>query len=156
MEKTAPPPNVEALLAKAKQPSADAMRLHPYYRGKVEIALKCRVRDFNDFAIWYTPGVAAPCRAIAENPDAAPIPTIKQRLVRLARSTKMPAKRKIKLIRRYLRLSQSEFAEAYGIPVRTLQNWEAGRREPEEGILSYLSVIADMPDQVRRSLRKSA
>jgi len=69
MEKTAPPPNIEALLAKAKQPSADAMRLHPFYRGKVEIALKCRVRDFNDFAIWYTPGVAAPCRAIAENPD---------------------------------------------------------------------------------------
>jgi malate dehydrogenase (oxaloacetate-decarboxylating) len=31
--------------------------------------LKCRVRDFNDFAVWYTPGVAAPCRAIAENPD---------------------------------------------------------------------------------------
>jgi malate dehydrogenase (oxaloacetate-decarboxylating) len=69
MEKTAPPPNIEALLAKAKQPSADAMRLHPFYRGKVEIALKCRVRDFNDFAIWYTPGVAAPCRAIAENPE---------------------------------------------------------------------------------------
>jgi malate dehydrogenase (oxaloacetate-decarboxylating) len=69
MEKTAPPPNVEALLAKAKQPSADAMRLHPYYRGKVEVALKCRVRDFNDFAIWYTPGVAASCRAIAENPE---------------------------------------------------------------------------------------
>jgi malate dehydrogenase (oxaloacetate-decarboxylating) len=68
MQKTAPP-NIEALLAKAKQPSADAMRLHPYYRGKVEIALKCRVRDFNDFAVWYTPGVAAPCRAIAENPD---------------------------------------------------------------------------------------
>ena len=45
------------------------MRLHPFYRGKVEIALKCRVRDFNDFAIWYTPGVAAPCRAIAENPE---------------------------------------------------------------------------------------
>ena len=69
MEKTAPPPNVEALLAKAKQPSADALRLHPFYRGKVEVALKCRVRDFNDFAIWYTPGVAAPCRAIAEDPE---------------------------------------------------------------------------------------
>ncbi|HSR46763.1 MAG TPA: NADP-dependent malic enzyme [Anaerolineales bacterium] len=69
MQKTAPPPNVEELLAKAKQPSADAMRLHPYYRGKVEIALKCRVRDFNDFAIWYTPGVAAPCRAIAEDAE---------------------------------------------------------------------------------------
>ncbi len=63
------PINVDELLAKAKKPSADAMALHPFYRGKVETALKCCVRDFNDFAIWYTPGVAAPCRAIAENPE---------------------------------------------------------------------------------------
>ncbi len=56
--------NVDELLAKAKKPSADAMKLHPFYRGKVETALKCTVRSFNDFAIWYTPGVAAPCRAI--------------------------------------------------------------------------------------------
>jgi malate dehydrogenase (oxaloacetate-decarboxylating) len=61
--------DVEALLAKAKKPSADAMVLHPFYRGKVEIALKCTIRDFNDFAIWYTPGVAASCRAIAEDVD---------------------------------------------------------------------------------------
>jgi malate dehydrogenase (oxaloacetate-decarboxylating) len=60
---------VDQLLAKAKQPSADAMKLHPFYRGKVEVALKCCIRDFNDFAIWYTPGVAASCRAIAENPE---------------------------------------------------------------------------------------
>jgi malate dehydrogenase (oxaloacetate-decarboxylating) len=60
---------VEELLAKAKKPSADAMKLHPFYRGKVETALKCCVRDFNDFAIWYTPGVATPCRAIAEDPE---------------------------------------------------------------------------------------
>jgi malate dehydrogenase (oxaloacetate-decarboxylating) len=69
MTKPASPLNIEELLAKAKQPSADAMRLHPFYRGKVEVALKARVRDFNDFAIWYTPGVAAPCRAIAEDPE---------------------------------------------------------------------------------------
>jgi malate dehydrogenase (oxaloacetate-decarboxylating) len=61
--------NVDELLARAQKPSADAMELHPFYRGKVETALKCTVRDFNDFAIWYTPGVAAPCRAIAENPE---------------------------------------------------------------------------------------
>lgn len=61
--------NVEELLAKAKKPAADAMVLHPYYRGKVETALKCCVRDFNDFAIWYTPGVAAPCRAIEADPE---------------------------------------------------------------------------------------
>jgi len=63
------PINVEELLAKAKKPSADAMVLHPFYRGKVETTLKCCVRDLNDFAIWYTPGVAAPCRAIAEDPE---------------------------------------------------------------------------------------
>ncbi len=61
--------SVEELLAKAKKPSADAMVLHPFYKGKVETALKCCVRDFNDFAIWYTPGVAAPCRAIAADPE---------------------------------------------------------------------------------------
>jgi malate dehydrogenase (oxaloacetate-decarboxylating) len=61
--------NVDELLAKAKKPSADAMKLHPFYRGKVETALKCTVRDFNDFAIWYTPGVAAPCRDIQANPE---------------------------------------------------------------------------------------
>lgn len=61
--------NVDELLAKAKKPSADAMALHPFYRGKVETNLKCTVRDFRDFAIWYTPGVAAPCRAIHENPE---------------------------------------------------------------------------------------
>ena len=61
--------DVETLLAKAKKPAADAMVLHPFYRGKVETTLKCVVRDINDFAIWYTPGVAAPCRDIEANPD---------------------------------------------------------------------------------------
>lgn len=59
----------EELLAKAKQPAQDAMRLHPFYRGKIETAIKCRIRDFNDFAIWYTPGVAEPCQAIARDPE---------------------------------------------------------------------------------------
>jgi malate dehydrogenase (oxaloacetate-decarboxylating) len=59
----------EQLLLRAKKPAEDAMRLHEFYHGKVETALRCRVRDMKDFAIWYTPGVAAPCRAIAENPD---------------------------------------------------------------------------------------
>ena len=61
--------DVDKLLAKAKKPSEHALRLHPYYRGKIETVLKCAVRDFSDFAIWYTPGVAAPCRAITEDPE---------------------------------------------------------------------------------------
>jgi len=58
----------EELLAKANKPAADAMRLHAFYQGKTQTALRCPVRDLNDFAIWYTPGVAAPCRAIAKEP----------------------------------------------------------------------------------------
>ena len=61
--------NKDELLAKAHKPAQDAMILHPFYQGKVEVTLKCAVRDYNDFAIWYTPGVAAPCKAIAENKD---------------------------------------------------------------------------------------
>ena len=57
------------LLAKAQKPAQDSLHLHPYYRGKVETAIKCCVRNFDDFAIWYTPGVAAPCKEIAEDPE---------------------------------------------------------------------------------------
>jgi malate dehydrogenase (oxaloacetate-decarboxylating) len=61
----------EELLAKAKKPAKDAMRLHPVYRGKVQMAPKCPIRGLDDFSIWYTPGVAAPCRAIHEDVERA-------------------------------------------------------------------------------------
>ena len=59
----------EELIAKAQKPNADAMKLHPFYRGKIEVSPKCCVRDFDDFAIWYSPGVAAPCKDIAAHPE---------------------------------------------------------------------------------------
>lgn len=59
----------ENMLDRVNKPAEEAMRLHPFYRGKVEVALKSPVRDVDDFAIWYTPGVAEPCKAIAENKD---------------------------------------------------------------------------------------
>ncbi len=57
----------EELLAKASKPGEDALRLHPFYRGKIQTVPKCVVRDFQDFAIWYSPGVASPCKRIAED-----------------------------------------------------------------------------------------
>ncbi len=51
------------------QPARDALRLHPFYRGKVQIMPKVPIRDIDDFAIWYTPGVAASSRAIADDPS---------------------------------------------------------------------------------------
>ncbi|HPU01958.1 MAG: NADP-dependent malic enzyme [Firmicutes bacterium] len=59
----------DELMAKANKPAEEAMKLHPFYQGKVEVALKSPVRDVDDFSIWYTPGVAAPCKAIAANKD---------------------------------------------------------------------------------------
>ncbi len=63
------PMNHDEELARANKPSADAMRLHPFYRGKIQTMAKVPVRDWDDFSIWYTPGVAAPCRAIAAEPE---------------------------------------------------------------------------------------
>ena len=45
------------------------MKLHPFYRGKIETVPKVCIRSLDDFAIWYTPGVAAPCRAIENDPE---------------------------------------------------------------------------------------
>jgi malate dehydrogenase (oxaloacetate-decarboxylating) len=59
----------EALLARAGKPAEEALRLHPLYRGKMQTLPRCPVRGFEDFAVWYTPGVAAPCRAIQADPD---------------------------------------------------------------------------------------
>lgn len=57
----------EELIAKAAKPAQDAMELHPFYKGKMQTAPKCCIRDLSDFAVWYTPGVAAPCKAIKED-----------------------------------------------------------------------------------------
>lgn len=54
----------EELLAKARKPAELAMKYHPFYKGKIQTALRAPVETFHDFAIWYTPGVADPCRAI--------------------------------------------------------------------------------------------
>jgi malate dehydrogenase (oxaloacetate-decarboxylating) len=62
-------PTVEELLAKAKKPAALSPPLHRFYEGKVQVLPKCAVSSPNDFAIWYTPGVAAVCKEIQANSD---------------------------------------------------------------------------------------
>jgi malate dehydrogenase (oxaloacetate-decarboxylating) len=57
------------LLRRAERPLEDSLRLHRLYRGKVQTAPKCPIRSVEDFAVWYTPGVAAPSQAIAAQPD---------------------------------------------------------------------------------------
>lgn len=57
------------LLKRAYAPARLAMKYHPYYHGKIEISSKVPVNSYDDFAIWYTPGVADPCREIQHYPE---------------------------------------------------------------------------------------
>ncbi len=59
----------EEMLKKAEKPAEDAMRLHPFYRGKIEVVPKAHIWGMESFGVWYTPGVAAPCKDIQKNPD---------------------------------------------------------------------------------------
>jgi malate dehydrogenase (oxaloacetate-decarboxylating) len=60
---------VKELLEKAKKPAKLALAYHPFYEGKVQVMPKCAIRSYYDFAIWYTPGVAASCKAIKDDPE---------------------------------------------------------------------------------------
>lgn len=57
-----------------------------------------------------------------------------------------------KQIREYLKMSQSEFAHAFGIPLTTLQGWEQGRRKIDTTTASYLRTILKFPNEVKQAL----
>jgi malate dehydrogenase (oxaloacetate-decarboxylating) len=52
-------------------PSEEALDWLGRYHGEVQVLPKVPIHDEEDFAVWYTPGVAEPCRAIAKDPDLA-------------------------------------------------------------------------------------
>jgi DNA-binding transcriptional regulator YiaG len=56
-------------------------------------------------------------------------------------------------LRRFIGLTQVEFAEAVGISVHTLRNWEQGRRFPDGPAISLLANAARHPHSIRRKLR---
>ncbi|OJG47129.1 malate dehydrogenase [Enterococcus hermanniensis] len=49
----------------------EALRAHENWRGKIEVTSKIRVKTKEDLALAYTPGVAEPCRKIAEEQKKA-------------------------------------------------------------------------------------
>ena len=61
--------NKDQLIAKSEIPAKKALAMHPFYKGKLQVTPRCRIEDFQDFGIWYSPGVAAPCMDIAKNPE---------------------------------------------------------------------------------------
>jgi putative transcriptional regulator len=65
----------------------------------------------------------------------------------------VPPETDVRALRETLGLSQSAFAALFGFNVRSLQDWEQGRRRPEIPIRAYLAVIQRDPQAVIRALR---
>jgi DNA-binding transcriptional regulator YiaG len=59
-------------------------------------------------------------------------------------------------LRRFIGLTQLDFARALGISVHTLRNWEQGRRAPEGPALALLRIAARHPRVLRENLAASA
>jgi len=61
----------------------------------------------------------------------------------------------VKVIRAKLKMSQSEFASAFRLSLRTVQQWEQGRYKPDQIARNYLNVIKTKPDMVRKALKRA-
>ena len=105
------------------------------------------LRDETDWARVDAMTVEDVARAVADDPDAAPLLTHEQlagmRVV-------WPAD--IAATRRRLGLSQTEFAAWFGISPGTLRNWEQGRRVPEGPARVILRVSEREPEAARRAI----
>ena len=62
----------------------------------------------------------------------------------------------IAALRRFVGLSQPQFAQAIGISVHTLRNWEQGRRRPEGPAIGLLRIAARHPRIIRENVRSAA
>jgi putative transcriptional regulator len=65
----------------------------------------------------------------------------------------IPPETDVRALRETLAMSQTDFAALFGFCVRSLQDWEQGRRRPEIPIRAYLAVIQRDPQAVIRALR---
>lgn len=55
-------------------------------------------------------------------------------------------------LRKGVKLTQSKFAKTLRVSVKTLRNWEQGRRHPTGPALALLKVVATEPEAVLRAL----
>jgi putative transcriptional regulator len=62
----------------------------------------------------------------------------------------------IAALRRFVDLTQQEFARAIGISVHTLRNWEQGRRRPEGPAIALLRIAARHPRIIRENVKSAA
>jgi len=59
-------------------------------------------------------------------------------------------------LRRFVGLTQDQFARAMGISIHTLRNWELGRRHPEGPAIALLRIAARHPRILRENIESAA
>ena len=59
----------------------------------------------------------------------------------------------VQAIREKIGLTQEEFAQRFMLPLRTIQEWEQGRREPSEPARTLLFAISRAPKALERALK---
>lgn len=62
----------------------------------------------------------------------------------------------IAALRHFVGLTQLQFAQAIGISVHTLRNWEQGRRHPDGPAVALLRIAARHPRIIRENLESAA
>lgn len=60
---------------------------------------------------------------------------------------------RVKAIRKAVSRSPKEFEQKFGVPARTMEGWEQGRRQPDPAARAFLKVIEANPDEVERVLQ---
>jgi putative transcriptional regulator len=68
----------------------------------------------------------------------------------------IPASIDVKRIRRKLGLTQAAFANAYGLSLDAVKNWETGRRVPDRSAVTLLTIIDRNPKAVIKALRQES
>lgn len=72
------------------------------------------------------------------------------------RIVRVPRDVDVKAIRQQMRMTQRQFAERFGFPLGTVQNWERGHRRPQGAARALLKVIERRPDAVLEALSVGA
>lgn len=86
--------------------------------------------------------------AALSDPDAQPLdPEV------LAKMRRVPS---MKTLRQRLGMTQAGFAEAFGLPISTLRDWEQGRSLPDAPARALLRAIEREPETMRRLLSQAA
>jgi putative transcriptional regulator len=92
-------------------------------------------------------------QALTDEQFNSAIPTrVRKRLMR----GRFESGEDIAALRRFVGLTQVEFARAMEISVHTLRNWEQGRRKPEGSAVALLRIAARHPKIIRENLETAA